>query len=100
MNHNHTLNHGHDTGHLVLMLLCCLIPIALIAAVAVFGFSLGVFTPYLPIALVLLCPLMMFFMMRGMQHDAADIEHAETSALQNANSTRNVPTDAAMNREN
>ncbi len=97
MNHNSTSNGGH-TSHLLLMLLCCLIPLALIAGIAIFGFSLGALTPYLPFALVLLCPLMMFFMMRGMGHgnDAGDMNHAEAQAPQNVNVPRTVPTNAAM----
>lgn len=79
MNHDHSSNGGY-TRHLVLMLLCCLIPLALIAAVAIFGFSLGALTPYLPFAMVLICPLMMFFMMRGMGHDHGtdDTHHVNT----------------------
>ncbi len=98
MNHNHTSNDGHDTRHMLLMLLCCLIPIALIAAVAIFGFSLGALTPYLPFAIVLLCPLMMFFMMRGMghEHDAVETHHTETPVKQNVNVPRSVSTNAAI----
>ena len=55
--------------HLLVMLVCCLIPITLLLAVGVFGFSFSSLTPLLPYALVLLCPLMMFFMMRGMGHE-------------------------------
>ena len=97
MNHNHSSNNGH-TSHLLLMLLCCLIPVALIAAVAIFGFSLGALTPYLPFALVLLCPLMMIFMMRGMghEHDAADTRHTETSVEQNVNLPRSAATNATI----
>ncbi len=98
MNHNNTSNNGHDSRHMLLMLLCCLIPIALIAAVAIFGFSLGALTPYLPFALVLLCPLMMFFMMRGMGHenDAMDAHHTEIPSSQNVNMPRGAPTNAAI----
>ncbi len=65
MNHNH-----NSTRHMLLMVACCLIPLALIAAVSLFGFSLGSLSALLPYALALLCPLMMLWMMRGMQHDA------------------------------
>ena len=68
MNHNHSQS-GSQTSHLILMLLCCLIPIGLILAVSIFGLSLGPLNAFLPFALVLLCPLLMFFMMRGMGHD-------------------------------
>lgn len=76
MNHNHSQSGGH-TSHLILMLLCCLIPIGLIFAVSIFGLSLGPLSAYLPFALVLLCPLMMFFMMRGMsnEQDTGHIKH-------------------------
>ncbi len=71
MNHNH-----NGTRHMLLMALCCLIPIALIAAVSIFGFSLGALSGLLPYALALMCPLMMIFMMRGMAHGQGD-EHAQ-----------------------
>ena len=67
MNHEHT--QSNHNSHLWLMLACCLIPIGLIFAIAVFGISPGPLTPFLPYAFVLLCPLLMFFMMRGMGHD-------------------------------
>ncbi|MBI5303876.1 MAG: DUF2933 domain-containing protein [Chloroflexi bacterium] len=58
------MNHDH-TKHMFLMLACCLVPFALILAVSVFGLSLGALQPLVPFALVLMCPLMMIFMMRG-----------------------------------
>ena len=49
------------------MLACCLVPLALLAVVAVAGINLG---GILPFAIVLLCPLMHVLMMRGMMgHD-------------------------------
>src|SRR5574341_2293629 len=64
------MNHAQNNWkHALLMLACCLIPIALILAVSVSGFSLGSLTPLLPYALALMCPLMMLFMMRGMGHE-------------------------------
>jgi hypothetical protein len=66
------MNHDNSQGmskHMLIMLVCCLVPIALIVAVSLFGFSLGSLTPLLPYALALMCPLMMIFMMRGMGHD-------------------------------
>ena len=50
--------------HALIMVLCCLVPLGLLAAVSVFGLSLGWLSGLLP----LLCPLMMIFMMRGMGH--------------------------------
>jgi nitrate reductase NapE component len=101
MNHNHT-----DTKHLLIMLACCLIPIALIIVVGAFGFSLGALTPLLPFALVLMCPLMMIFMMRGMGHaqDTHDAHHHSDAPMGNT-SKDTIPSvgvlkaDAASKRE-
>ena len=49
--------------HLLLMLACCLIPIAAIVAIGVLAIPITALTQ---IVIVLLCPIMMFFMMRGM----------------------------------
>jgi len=55
--------HSHGSGwHMWLMLLCCLVPIALFAAVIAFGIPFGGALPFLAF---LLCPLMMVFMIRG-----------------------------------
>ncbi len=56
--------HDHSGNkHMTIMLLCCLIPLAAVFAVSVLGISLsGLGT----VALVLLCPLLHIFMMRGM----------------------------------
>lgn len=65
------------------MLACCLVPLALFAVFAGAGISLG---GILPFAMALLCPLMMFLMMRGMGHDhsghqaAGDGEASPSSA--------------------
>lgn len=50
----------------LIMLAGCLIPIAVLAAVFVFNINLGTFGFY---ALMLLCPLLHIFMMRGMGHN-------------------------------
>ncbi|OGO49984.1 MAG: hypothetical protein A2Z30_00325 [Chloroflexi bacterium RBG_16_64_43] len=52
--------------HAVMMLLCCLIPVGLLAAVVLLRIPLG---SVLTFALVLACPLMMLLMMRTMGHD-------------------------------
>ncbi len=73
------MNHDHSNGmgkHMLLMLICCLVPLALILAVSVFGLSLGALTPLIPYALALMCPLMMIFMMRGMMQ-GQDANHAQ-----------------------
>lgn len=100
MNHNQSSN-GGNASHMLLMLLCCLIPIGLIAAVAIFGISLGALTPYLPFALVLLCPLMMFFMMRGMghEHDATEVRNVQTTVKETPNSSRIAPNSAPQEHE-
>jgi choline-glycine betaine transporter len=79
------MNHDNSQGmgkHMLLMLVCCLVPLALILAVSVFGLSLGALQPLVPFALALMCPLMMIFMMRGMGHDhgSADAHQHHTHA--------------------
>lgn len=66
--------------HMLLMLLCCLIPIGLILAVSIFAPSLGQLSALLPYALVLLCPLLMLWMMRGHGHDEM---HSPDHTIQN-----------------
>lgn len=73
--------HDHQAGksgikHMLLMLLCCLVPLAAILAVAVFNIPLNT---VVRTALVLFCPvamlLMMFFMHRSDSQPAAGHEH-------------------------
>jgi hypothetical protein len=95
------MNHDHNnTKHLLFMLACCLIPIALILAISVFGFSLGSLGAFLPYLLVLACPIGMFFMMRGMGHDEsahdAHQHHVEPKPTEMARGTK---VDATPNRE-
>ena len=59
--HDHASeDHPHAKWHLLLMLLCCLIPIVIIVAISFTNIG----GPYLPfLLLVLLCPLMMLLML-------------------------------------
>ena len=50
--------------HAMIMVLCCVVPLGLLAAVSVFGLSLGWLSGLIPF----LCPIMMIVMMRGMGH--------------------------------
>lgn len=52
-------------SHAAKMLLCCLVPLALVAVLAYSGMSLKGFGL---LAVLLLCPLMHLFMMRGGHH--------------------------------
>ena len=87
-------------NHALLMLLCCLVPIALIAAISFFGLSLGSLSGILPYALVLLCPLMMLFMMRGMTHDhdhgTGHAQHIEATATPAMASVAEASQDSAQ----
>ncbi len=66
------MNHDHGQGmgrHMLLMLICCLVPIGLVLAVSLLGLSLGPLQPLIPFVAALLCPLMMgammYLMMKG-----------------------------------
>lgn len=54
--------------HMLKMLACCLIPLILVAVLYLTGFS----GDYLFYVILLLCPLMHFFMMRDHKHCEAD----------------------------
>ncbi len=74
------MNHDHSNGgmgsrpwrHMLLMLICCLVPIGLITAVSVLGLSLDPLQSFIPYVIALMCPLMMIFMMGGMMHGQGD----------------------------
>lgn len=68
---------------MLLMLLCCLIPLALVAAVSVFGFSLGPLQGLVPYVAALMCPLMMVGMMwMMMKNQSNDPSSGETRAME------------------
>lgn len=52
--------------HMLLMIACCAIPLLLLAAVSTLAIDLNGIGNLL---ILLVCPLMMFLMMRGMGHD-------------------------------
>ena len=52
--------------HTLIMVLCCLIPLAILGVLWVVGVS----GSYLILAVILLCPLLHVFMMRGRHKDA------------------------------
>ncbi len=93
------MNHDHPHGmgkHMLLMLVCCLVPLALVVLVGTFGLSLGPLQGLVPYVAALMCPLMMVFMMRMMmqgqvgEHDPHPAHSHESDALRTP-STKQVP---------
>ncbi len=52
--------------HMLLMIACCAVPLLLLAVAGTFAINVNGLGSLL---ILLMCPLMMFFMMRGMGHD-------------------------------
>ncbi len=79
------MNHDHSGGgmgkHMLLMAICCLVPLLIIGAVGTFGLSLGPLQGLVPFVAALMCPLMMIVMMRGMmQGQGSDHSHHHVDA--------------------
>ncbi len=84
------MNHDHSGGmgkHMLMMIICCAVPLLLIGAVGAFGLSLGPLQGLVPYVAALMCPLMMIVMMRGMmQGNSEDHSHHHMDAP-----TRQIP---------
>lgn len=74
MNHDHS--HNGMGKPMLLMIICCAIPILLVMAVSIFGLALGPLQGLVPYVAALMCPLMMILMMRGMMHSEKH-DHAQ-----------------------
>lgn len=74
---------GHSgMGHGLMMILCCLVPLGVAFALKAMGY--GAAAGYL---VILLCPLMHIFMMRGMLKGKAG-DHAKEAAVSEKNSAK------------
>ena len=63
--------------HMLVMLACCLVPLAALAAITVFNIPANTVIYF---GLLLLCPLMHFAMMRNMSHDHGGRHKHDTTA--------------------
>lgn len=59
-------------SHILIMILCCLIPMLALAAIFIFNVPINT---VLLVFVVLLCPLSHLFMMRFMRHDEGHTHH-------------------------
>lgn len=64
-------------SHFLIMILCCLIPVAALAAIFLFNVPVS---SVLLIGLILLCPISHLLMMKFMGHDHSHSETSETPA--------------------
>lgn len=63
-------------NHMLLMLLCCLVPIAGLIAITIFKLPISNLLFW---AMVLICPISMFFMMKSMFQENNSANHKESS---------------------
>lgn len=94
---NHDQSHGMGK-HLLVMLICCLVPLGLIMAISVFGLSLGPLQPLLPYVIALMCPLMMIGMMwmmrsNGNEHSQHYTPSQPTNVSPTSLAEANAPTE-------
>ena len=74
----HDHDHGSGSKHMLIMALCCAAPIVALAAISFLKIPL---TGVLSVAVALLCPLGMLFMMKSMMGHS-DHSSAETTPRQ------------------
>ena len=63
--------------HMLIMLACCLVPLAALAAITVFNVPANTVITF---GILLLCPLLHFAMMRNMGHQHADHNEHDLAA--------------------
>lgn len=84
------MNHDHSQGgmgkHMLLMVICCAVPLLLVGAVSVFGLSLGPLQGLVPYVAALMCPLMMIGMMwMMMRENQGDHSHHQPNQVADKN---------------
>jgi len=77
--HNEKGRRSH-LSHGLIMLLCCLIPVVLISIIPRLNITSGGVRSILPIGVMLLCPLMHVFMMKGMHKGDQRVEAKDENA--------------------
>jgi len=94
------MNHDHSQGgmgkHMLLMIICCAVPILLVMAVSLFGLSFGPLQWLVPYVAALMCPLMMIGMMWMMRSNNSDpsqhqVEPKTPASLAASHSTATSP---------
>ncbi len=78
------MNGQHGNSHLLIMLACCAVPMVGLVLVRQLGIPLDSLATW---ALVLMCPLLHLFMMRGMRHGS----HGSTSCHKSQPESVNPP---------